>query len=278
VFTGEFDQVLGLKELALRAMERRFNLRSYAWAFTAASWAHTFLADWDQAEENGRRAVAVGEQYSDNTVVAFAGLTLALSYCYRGDADAAVRLAGEASQRAPTPADRLWCESVLAWARCRAGEAAQAVEALEAHLGRYRAVRFVPSVVLTALWLGEGFLLAGQHERARQVLTECLAGAERSRMQFIAGSAHRLLGEVAAIEAELSEAAQHFEAARASLAPIRAELELALASAGLGRLCARRGDTKEARKDLARALETFEHRGMSGEAARARDDLARLPR
>jgi hypothetical protein len=102
-----------------------------------------------------------------------------------------------------------------------------------------RAARFAQYTAWHLLWLGEGYTRAGEHTRAEQTLQELLEVAKDWGMQFILGSAHRILGEIAMAAnprpSATSLAATHFERASALLGEIEAENELALACAGSGR-------------------------------------------
>ena len=55
----------------------------------------------------------------------------------------------------------------------------------------------VPAEILQLLFLGEGYWLAGESDKARQTLEELLELANRCGAKFYLGSAHRLLGEIA---------------------------------------------------------------------------------
>ena len=96
----------------------------------------------------------------------------------------------------------------------------------------HRAIGFVWPELIFALFLGEGYWRAGEYAKATQTLRELLDGAERCGMQFLVGSAHRLLGEIA-LHTDPAQAALHFAQSIATLRAIHAENELALAFTGL---------------------------------------------
>jgi class 3 adenylate cyclase/tetratricopeptide (TPR) repeat protein len=58
LYKGDYEQVLTLKERALRMLEQRFHLRYYVWALTAASWAYAYLGRWDDAVGRPKRRCA----------------------------------------------------------------------------------------------------------------------------------------------------------------------------------------------------------------------------
>ncbi len=76
---GDYDHVLALKEQVLRTMERGFNPRWYIWAVTATSFTYARLGRWEQAVEEGQKALRVGEEFSDNSIISFAALTLSMA-------------------------------------------------------------------------------------------------------------------------------------------------------------------------------------------------------
>ena len=71
---ADFDRVLALKEDVLRTMEQRFNLRLYTYALSVASRAYSYLGRWDEAVEEGQKALSVAEEFSDNSLIIFVGL------------------------------------------------------------------------------------------------------------------------------------------------------------------------------------------------------------
>ncbi len=125
-------------------------------------------------------------------------------------------------------------------------------------------------------YLGEGYWLAGEEEKARQTLEELLEIVGRCGARYYLGWAERLLGEVA-LKTNPTQAAPHFEKSIAVLREIKAENELALAYAGYGRLHKQQGKTAQAREYLIKALEIFERLGTLIEPDKVREALAELP-
>ena len=280
LFKGDYDQSLALKDQVLRVMEQQFNFRWYMWAVDGASIAYTWLGRWEQAWEEGHKGLRTGEEFADNSVIAFAAHVLSMTYTSKGDLVRALEYGELAVQKAPTPADKAWAQAALAWAWCRAGEPHRGVEVLAQVVPMQRAARQAYGEIF-ALLLGEGYWLAGDYDHATQTLEEHLAIAERNGMKFHIGSAHRLLGEIALctnpaqIEGPL--AASHFEQSIAILRQIHAENELALAYAGYGRLYQQQGNIAQAREYFTRALRIFERLGTLGEPDKVRKALAELP-
>lgn len=275
MWKGHYDQVLALKERLVRTMRRRFHLRVYVRALAAGSWANTYLGRWDDAIADGQEALRVAEEYGDNSLVSFTAHTLLLAFCHKGDLAQAIAYGRLAVEKAPTLADKAWASGHLGWARCRSGEVRPGIEALSETLSIIKPARYVWGEGICALYLGEGYWLAGEHERATKILEGSLEVAERCGMKFLIGSAHRLLAEIAmgASEPSGSVTATHFEQSINILGEIKAENELALAHAGYGRFQRQRGNLREARDSLSKALRIFERLGTLIEPDRVRLEL-----
>jgi tetratricopeptide (TPR) repeat protein len=276
VHKGDYAQVLALQDRALRMLEHRFHLRYYVWELTAISWAYAFLGRWEEAVREGHKALRMGEEYADSSVISFAAMILTVVYTLKNDLGQALEHGELAVQRAPTPGDKAWSQGYLAWVWCRRGELRRGVETLAQAVSMFRAVGFAWNELFFALSLGEGYWRAGEYAKATQTLEELLDGAEHCGMQFLVGSAHRLLGEIA-LHTDPAQAAPHFAQSIATLRAIHAENELALTYAGYGRWHAQHGNMAQARDYLTRALEIFERLGTLGEPDKVRQALAALP-
>jgi tetratricopeptide (TPR) repeat protein len=185
-----------------------------------------------------------------------------------------------AVQKAPTPADKIWAQAGLAWTWGRSGEPRRGLEFQAQAVSMHRAARCIWAELFTP-FLGEGYYLAGEYDKAKQTLQELLEIAERWGMKFHIGCAHRLLGELALetnpTQIEEPLAAPHFEYSIAILQQIKAENELALAYAGYGRLYQQQGNIAQARVRYSRALGIFERLGTLGEPDKVKQVLAILP-
>jgi tetratricopeptide (TPR) repeat protein len=273
---GDYERVLALKEDVLRMMDQQFNLRWHTYALCAASRAYACLGRWDEAVEEGKKALSVAEEFSDNSLISFVVWNLSIAYTWKGDLARAVECGELAVQKAPTPGDKAWAQRALGWAWCRSGETTRGIELLTTVLPIFRAGRFIPSEIPLTCFLGEGYWLAGEDDKARQTLEKGLEMAERYGIRYELGFAHRLLGEIA-LETNLAQAAPHFEKSIAVFREIKAENELALAYAGHGRLHKKQGQVAQAREYLTKALEIFERLGTLIEPDKVREELAGLP-
>ncbi len=274
LYKGDWDLVLRWETPALEKMEERFHPRWYAWALAASAQAHGWSGRWAAAEDTAMRELRAAQEVSDDSLISFAAWILALVYTSKGDPQGSVRYGELAVEKAPTPADKVWAQTFLAYAWCRAGEPAKAAAVLSELLPLYQATGFLGGVAGTRIFLGEAHWRCGDYGKARETLQGGLQLAEQLGMKFLTGYAHRLLGEVFASEQVDAEAATHFEKSIEILERIRSENELALAYAGYGRLHVRQGDRGRAQEYLTRALEIFERLGTLIEPDRVRQELA----
>ncbi|UCE34045.1 MAG: guanylate cyclase, partial [Deltaproteobacteria bacterium] len=274
---GDYDRVLALKEDLLRTMEKSFNLRWYMRGWVGAINACSHLGRWDEGVEAGQKALSVAQEFSDNSMISIAASHLSLAYSWKGDLGKAVEYGELAVQKAPTPGDKARSQRSLGWALCRAGKPNRGIELLtSAILPIFRAGGFMAFETPLRCYLGEGYWLAGEEEKARQTLEEGLEMAERCGARYYVGFTHRLLGEIA-LKTNPAQAAPHFERSIAVLREIKAENELALAYADYGRLHKMQGQVAQAREYLAKALNIFERLDTLIEAEKVREELARLP-
>ena len=274
---GEFERALGTCQDALTALERKFDLQSYLRTRAAATVINTCLGRWAEGIAEGKKAVEIGEQYGDAGATSFAAMVATWPYAFMGDLQQALELAELAVKRANSPADNLFAQGSRALVECRLGRAAQAAEGLAGLVSVIRSMRF-PECERFSLYYCEALWRAGDLDRARVAMGECLAVVEPCGMRFFAAAAHRMLGEVelAAGGERLAVSARHFEESIALLEAVGAENELALAWAGYGRLRQKLGDAAAAREYSLRALRTFERLGTRLEPENIRHTLSEL--
>ena len=277
---GDFDQVIALKEDALRLLDIAFNSRTYVMSMSATSMAYSQMGQWEEAKKDGQQGLKVAEEYSNNSLASFAAFALALANILENNPRQALDFAESAVQKAPTIGDRVFSQCGLSWALCRSGEALKAIELGTELISMFQAVRFVPGEIWETVIVAEGLLLAGEHEKATETIKKALELARRCEMKFFIGWACRLQGEIAlkTNPAQTGEplAAPHFEQSIAMFREIKAENELALAYADYGRLYKQQGEIMQARKYLKQALEIFERLGTQIEPDKVRAKLAEL--
>jgi class 3 adenylate cyclase/tetratricopeptide (TPR) repeat protein len=271
---ADYDRALALKEDLLRKIEQHLNYRWYSWAMSGASRVYSYLGRWDRAIEEGQKALSVAEESSDNSLITFAAWNLSIAYNWKGDSEMAIKYGELAVQKAQTRADKAWAQRSLGWALCRVGKPNRGIEILTALLPIFQS-GFMASEIPLMCFLGEGYWLAGEDDKARQVLVKGLEMAEQYGYKYYIGFAHRLLGEIA-LKTNPTQASAHFEKSIAMFREIKAENALALAYARYGRLHKHQGEIVQAREYLTKALDILERLGTLVEPDRIRKELAGL--
>jgi tetratricopeptide (TPR) repeat protein len=185
-----------------------------------------------------------------------------------------------AVRESSSPADYQWARSTLAWVHCRAGEPQKDLAYLVGAVQKFRKAKANLFLVNHGTMRGEGYLLNHQYDEANQVLKATLKSAEKIGTKYYAGQCYFLLGEVSLktdpAQEKAPTAATCFEKAITIHREIKAENNLALAYAGLGRYHKRKGDVAAARDYLNQALEIFERLGTLLEPDKVREELVQL--
>jgi tetratricopeptide (TPR) repeat protein len=262
---GNYDEVPGWEAKSLEAFGKDFDPHYYMWTRAGATYAYSETGCWQQAFEEGLEGVRVGEEYGDDSLVAFSAFSLCAAYTRQGDLERAIRCGELGVAKAPTPLDRAASQTWLAAAWCRQGQAQRAAHVLAELSPLYQASGVAYGQLFNDLYLGGAYWRLGRLAEAIETLQGVVDLGERSGFPFYRGSALRLLGEVAA-DADptpdgLARAADHFKRSIAVLDSIGADNELALAFAGYGLLCRRGGDHGKAGSYLSRAREIFDRLG-----------------
>jgi tetratricopeptide (TPR) repeat protein len=275
VFKGDLEKALCFKEDVFDKMGKQFDLRTYVYALGTASMAYVFLGRWNESEEEGQKALRIAREFSDNSLMCWAAVTISAAFISKRNLDRAIEYAKLAVARASTPADEVLAQAVLAWAWCHTGEPDKGLKLLAELVQVYRTGRYVPGEILWGLILGDGYLLAGQYEQARETIEEIMGIAEKAGARWNIGYAHRLLGEIS-LKTSPEDAALLFEKAISIFKEIKAENELALAYSGMGRYHKQQRNTAQAKEYLTKALEIFERLGTLIEPDKVQKELAEL--
>jgi tetratricopeptide (TPR) repeat protein len=249
---------------------------------SGTSVAYSQLGQWDHAISDGHEALNVAEEYSNNSLASSAAFTIAFANSLMNNHSQALEFAELAVQKAPTIADKVFSQSFLSMALCRSGEVHKGIEIGSELIPMFQFVGFKPGEVYQTLWVGEGFFLNDEHEKATQTIKHALELAKQCEMKFYIGWAYRLLGEIVLktnpTQAGEPLATAHFKESITIFQEIKAENELALAYVGYGRLNKKQGKIDQAREYLLKALAIFERLGTPLEPDKVRGILAELPR
>jgi len=277
---GNFAEVDGWKQKALRAFERDYDPFHYMLARTMSSLTHIMRGSWSAAVEESKEALRAGQEHDDPGIISFSHFFLCWAYTGEGRYEEAQANGELALQKAPTLAETVWSKTCLAGAWCRLGQAERAVETLEPLVPLYQATHFALGQIFCACYLGEAYCRTGRLEEAAETLGGAIEHAEQTGWRYYLGSALRLRAEVArkadSTEPGRLRASGYFEQAIGVLSEIGAENELALAQGGYARLCRESGDNDKARRYYLTALETLERLGSRAEPPVIRKALAEL--
>jgi tetratricopeptide (TPR) repeat protein len=272
---NEYDQAISLKKKVLAYLAKSYNLRWHVWMCSTVSWAFTWLGHWKEAVEEGQEALKAAEKYSDDSLISFAAWIICIAYSEKRDISQALKYGEMAVTKAPTPADKALSQEMLARAWSLAGEPEKGIGALEEVLSIYRAGRFEVGIPNVLRYIALSYLLLSDYDGALKASQAYLEIAAPKNLPFHAGCAHRLLGETYLIK-NSTLAEQQFEQSIPILQDLRAENELALAYAGLGRFHKQQGNNEQAREYLTNALEIFERLGTLLEPDKVRKELGKL--
>jgi tetratricopeptide (TPR) repeat protein len=277
---GNLEEALSYRELALRNVSEREDLRWHVWSLAAGSITHQLLGRFPEAMEDAQAALRVAEARDDSSLECFSHFIISSACRSKGDAANAVEHAQTALQRAQTVADEVWAKVQLGGAYLISGRVDEAIELLTQSAQNICETHFAASQMEAGLLLSAACLAAGHLDDARRAVDDSLNISVRTGMKIGVGASHHLLGEIA-VQTNSEQkaepfAAPHFERAIAILAETKAENALAHAYAGYGRFHRSLGRMVDARDCLSRALAIFERLGGLAEPDRLRSELAQM--
>ena len=136
----------------------------------AALLAYSILGRWNEAKEEGQKALRAAQELSDNSMISFAAFSISDIYLRTRDLDRAIEYGQLSVQTSQTPANEAWAKGYLAAAWILSGEPEKAIEVLEALVEICRASRFVMGEVGYLPILGEAYRLAREFGKAKQTL------------------------------------------------------------------------------------------------------------
>ena len=273
---GDFKKTHALKEDVLRTLEGRFHLIKYVMSIIADLMAFTYSGHWDEALENGFRALKAAREYADESQIAYTAHAIALAYAIKGELDKAMEYIELARKNALSPVYESGVQMVLAFIWCRAGDPQRAIPILKSYIEIFRAVPFRLFEMFCSCILAEGYLIAKEYENAEKTARKVLEISERCNGRLFTGRARLYLGQ-AYLETDVPSALPHIEACITIFKAIKAEDYLAKAYAACGQFYKKQGDAAQARKYLTKALDIFERLGTLIEPEKIKNELADLP-
>jgi tetratricopeptide (TPR) repeat protein len=197
LYLGNFEPALSAQKPALQKFRERDDLRWHSWSFAAASATYSWRGWWAEAVEEAQKELRLAEEYQDLSLVSFAQMITWIAYSWKGDAAQAIEHAQIAVEKAPTFGDKVFAQTYLGIALCRADRAREAADLLGPILPLYEATQWVPGQVFVRAYRGEAYLLLGELDDAEQTVQKGLELAIRCGMKYYVGYLQRILGEVA---------------------------------------------------------------------------------
>jgi len=274
-YKGELEQSIALKDRILRELPEGIALYLTVAPLSLSSLAKAQLGRWNDAVKDARQALALAEEYSDDTLISLAASYVGLANTWKGHFDPAVEYGELAVKKALSPQDKAFSKAFLAWTLCRVERSEEHVQNLAQFVQDLTSRRIAGFAITFMPLLAEGFLLAGYCDKARQMAADAVDLAESRGAKWFLAFSHRLIGEIA-LKTNPDEAPPHFDRAMSICKGIKAENELALAYSGMGRYHKQQGNTEQAKEYLAKALEIFERLGTLIEPDKVREELEGL--
>lgn len=195
---GDLRSVLLHQQRTLEVLERERNVRWSAYVLGVIAWAHARLGNRDEAVALGQRTLQLARDRADPSISSFAHWSLAMVLATVGELGPGLEHAERAVEEAPTPADRMWAESVRAGLHCRRPEdAARGTATLGALVSVLRRSNQLAAEDLFIPALGEGYVRLGRLDDGRRVFEELLACAERHGMRYLEAFACEWLAKIA---------------------------------------------------------------------------------
>jgi predicted ATPase/class 3 adenylate cyclase len=258
---GNYEEALKLKDDLVRMNEQRSNIRWYVRGVSAVGNAYSFLGKWRHAIQEGKSALNVAMQTNDDSLVSLAASNLTLSYCFQGDTDAALYYGRLAVKNAKTPGDTSRSKRSLGWALCRSGQTEMGIKYLEdAVLPMFQSGGFKAFEIPLQCFLGDGYWMGGDHQKALKVLKKGLAMAEKSNGRFFIGFASRIMAQMYTKNDPL-QSESLFKRSIGIFKELKAENEMAMAMIGYGWLCKSQNNDSLAHDIFQQALEIFNRLG-----------------
>jgi tetratricopeptide (TPR) repeat protein len=258
---GDYGAVMAVKKDLVQMGVKSSNLRWYVRGLSAAGNAYAHLGDWGDAVKEGQTALKLALRYADDNLASLAASSLSLSHCWQGNSDEALKVGRLAVEKATTPGDQSRSKRSLGWAMCRAGQVKKGIELLtEATLPIFQSGGFRAFEIPLRCYLGEGYRLAGNEEKAVQTFRAGLEMAKRSGAKFYIGFASRHLARLI-FQKDPHQAELLIKKSIRILEQIKAENETAMALVDYGWLCRAQENMHKAQELFNRAVEIFERLG-----------------
>jgi class 3 adenylate cyclase/tetratricopeptide (TPR) repeat protein len=275
VFAGDLRRGVEVGERGLRTFEALGNRWWAGRTLAHLAAAANALGQWDRAVGYCQRALSHGMAVDDLRLKVSALLRMGLTHIQKGEISAGLRRCEEAQALSPTPYDAAAVRGIRAYGLIKEGRLNEGIIELKDVLDWYARSNLRFTRYQFMLWLGEGYLAAGELELARNAAEEVRSASEETGYRHLEALARRLLGECL-LPADPSAASAHISHAVEAFRQSGARNHLARALVTEAALRRRLGDIAGARSALDESLAIFEEVGTLDEPERVREALAML--
>ncbi len=226
VYSGRpLDEAVAHGCQAVALLERTEDRFWFSQALFALSYSYYYTGDFDLALEVAARLDAVGETTGSRRAQANAATMAGLSYATRGDWVAGVEALQRALKLSPDPFETALILACLGKAHSEGGDAAQAIPLLEQAVQLADRVRSLQFQCWFRTMLGDGYLLGGQTNKAREVVGQALETSADVKFLLGVGLSHQVLGRIARAEGFFADAQRHLTDALQIFASINCRFE-----------------------------------------------------
>jgi len=213
--------------------------------------------DFDIALASSARAREMGEALGDPRLESYATFLSGWFHAARGDCDTAIEECTRSLARSPDPHNSSIALCMLGFAHRERGDLEQAIDCLERSLEQQAGGGYGRQRGIVKVWLGEAYLWAGRHERARRHVSEALAASEAAGTRGMRAAGVRALGRIALATGDVAAAELHLSDAMGRFTAMGARFEAAVTAMDVAMAAAARGDQSTVRRSLDGLAERF---------------------
>lgn len=237
VYCGKpLSEAIAHAQQATSLLERTEDRFWLSQALFTLSYCCIFAGDFESALKAASRLNEFGDAAGIRRAQANAAMLSGLAYAMRGEGRGAVQLCRRALDVAPDDFERAFVLACLGRAQLEAGDAEGGVTALEQAVALADKVRSVQFRAWFRTMLAEAYLSSAAIEKAAAVASEAFETSTRIKFAVGIGLSRQILGRVARVRGELSQARKEFEDAVAVFSVVGANFELGRARAALAEL------------------------------------------
>jgi len=242
---------------AVTLLERAGELPYLGLAYWALGLNYFLTGAFPAALAAETQAQTIGERVEDLRLQSIASLTSGLISATMGEWETAIEACQRGFERAPDPFIAAMALNNKGYTYLEQGDLAQAFPLLEQAVQQSTQFRSRQLQGRFLIFLGEAYLLDGQTEKARELVTQGLALSQEIKMGFMVAWARRALGKIAHADGRLAEAESDLGAALQMFTAMSAQFETGRTHLALANLARGGGDRRAAAQHLTAAHQLF---------------------